>query len=89
MLQARHYTTFLEVRGPDGHPWLCELALTPIGLSGMIPASFWTQLLNNLAKRPQITELREELDSLQRNLPNGPKSLCDECYGKGLSKCTD
>lgn len=71
MLPARRYTIFLEVGLAGGNPALCELTLTPIGFSNTIPASFWTQLLSNLAKRPQDMKQQEELDSLLRSLPSG------------------
>lgn len=86
MLPAKRYTIFLEVGKPDGCQWLCELSLEPIGSSAIeVPVSFWTQLLNNLAKRPLNTKLQEELDSLQSTLPKGQYCLCEECCGKEKS----
>lgn len=74
-LRARPYTTFLEVRQPDGSHVVCELALTPIGFSDIRqPDSWWMQLLANLVKRPQDTNLLRELDSLQEVRLNEQKS---------------
>lgn len=74
-IPARHYGIFLEVRDLAGTPITCELQLIPTGFSSTTPASYWTLLLHNLAKRGTdwITRWERDLDSLrgghQQRLP--------------------
>lgn len=66
MSLARAYTICLDL-SQDGVPVFCDLTLTPIGSCATIPGSFWTQLLNNIAKRPTTASVAE-LDSLLKAL---------------------
>ena len=74
MSQAKPSITCAVVNPEDGLQCFFELTVeNPIGFSGTLPASYWTQLLNNLADGCQTIVRPEDMDSSRWVLLNGLK----------------
>lgn len=82
MSLVKHSITCAVVDEQDGNQCFFELtAENPIGFSSIPPASYWTQLLNNLANGCPTILRPEDMDSSRYAHLNGLEHLCGSWCG--------